>query len=107
MDLANETCRGSDLSNRDLVGVGNTWFQVVGVSSKLQDGGGGLYLPLYHIPTPFPSSFSTHSILPLPSYNAPGVLGTGCVCLRCVVVERRGGECEALDELLAFGLMRL
>jgi hypothetical protein len=26
LDLANETCRGSDLGSRDLVGVGNTWF---------------------------------------------------------------------------------
>ena len=92
LDLANETCRGSDLGSRDLVGVGNTRFQVVGVSGKLQDGGGGLVV-LTFVPYPHPFSlffFSAHQ--PPPSSHPhpmilPDVLGTCCMRSRWVVVE--------------------
>ena len=79
LDLANKTCRGSDLGSRDLVGVGNTRFQVVGVSGKLQDGGGGLVV-LTFVPYPHPFSLfflcsPTPSIFPSPSHNPPRCAG--------------------------------
>jgi hypothetical protein len=61
----------SDLGSRDLVGVGNTWLQVVGVSGKLQDGGGGLVV-LTFVPyaQPFSLFFSLlTNPLHLPIYN--------------------------------------
>ena len=61
----------SDLGSRDLVGVGNTWLQVVGVSGKLQDGGGGLVV-LTFVPYAQPLSLFFSLLtnpLHLPIYN--------------------------------------
>ena len=75
----------------DLSGVGETWFKGMGVLDKLQEGA----LGWWGLPFAWPSlSFSALVSLlftPLPShlhtFDIPGGLGTGCVCLHPVVVE--------------------
>ena len=87
----------------DQVGARDTWFEVVGVSSKLQAGGvGWLCLPYYlPIPTLFPL-FPLLTNPSLPSHPHSG-LGTHCMCLCWVVVE--GGEEYTLQHscAIAFG----
>ena len=61
--------------------------------ARLAAGGGGgvggaCLLPAHAHPFPhLYLYYPTHSILQFTSYNAPGVLGTGRVCLHCIVVE--------------------
>ena len=57
----NDARGASYLGSGDLLGVDETWVEVVGVSGKLQEGG-VLVVLTYYLPIsiPFPTGFSTH-----------------------------------------------